>query len=383
MDINLGDDFYREYLDYLENHYANESGGNIMIDDIIINSIKGKGSYGHVLSVNINGRGYALKIVPAYDCKNMRFNLELDPAEGVDYTLKEEYKIMKIMEKNGVGPEVYDYMCIPIRNMWIPSIRMELFDTSVYAHMMDPATTIENVVHCANMCNVLIDRIVASDFFLFDVKPQNFVYKKVRNGDFIRMIDFDQGYLVRKDNIGISRILLPPLLKMQMCFIILYGMNEKYKGDARYQAIVFKLYQKYAKQIITNENIFKSYMNEHTNLTNTIHHYTKIYIPDKNITFDTFFKKYIALLNKSVTLYSGGLGNIPDEPSPLYLGKLKGNLFGKLNNFILEDIEIPDKPMPILYYTVEELIAARRSRSKKMSRKKNFKKLRNTRTFAQ
>lgn len=35
-------------------------------------------------------------------------------------------------------------------------------------------------------------------------------------------------------------------------------------------------------------------------------------------------------------------------------------LFGKYENFVLKDIEMPEKPIPVRYQNVEELVAARK-----------------------
>jgi len=179
------------------------------------------------------------------------------------------------MSEIGLGPKIYDAFFIqdPKRSLYISQfIIMEPFDFNCSVALKN-STFNEKTIIVHKMINLLKSSIFDHDIFCSDIKPSNFVLKKLPNGDIIvKMIDFDAKYCLIKSEDLFYGHRFPLDLKKNVFYFIELLQLYLFIDDPLKDLFNFKGLKNYGDIIIDfiyniKEPDIKQFLHYHPNFT--------------------------------------------------------------------------------------------------------------------
>jgi hypothetical protein len=146
------------------------------VDDISLGKVLGQGSFGKVYS----GTGIY---------RNNKVNVAIKVIKNVDLDdIFEEVELSYYMSEVGLGPKVYDAFFIKRGGTYTQYLIMEPFDGDVFNALQSTVITKKSKEKIIlEMTKILRKQLFTYNMLCYDLKPENYVYKK--DGT-VRMIDF-------------------------------------------------------------------------------------------------------------------------------------------------------------------------------------------------
>lgn len=182
--------------------------------EIKINKFINKGSFGTIYEADYHNMKIAVKII---DDKLKNLN---DVLYEVEYSYN--------MSSQMLGPRIYDAFYVASDKRIRAYILMELFDYSVHSIYSKNLPKMKYYEIHTKLLDIIYSQIFDHHMYCVDIKPANFVVKKVKDDYIVRMIDFggDWCYLDEFPKEYETPEILYTIIIIQLCLMIKYEIQR-------------------------------------------------------------------------------------------------------------------------------------------------------------